>query len=171
MQQNIGYTYKHKADFDSYLQKGLKNTYLKDALNTAINASGVALAPLDTLLFDVLKTNIAACPNSSGTVACGLESLASALFLTRGSYKQYIDKELPLSAWLQDNEDIQRAILNYPYYQKMRQRVWEQSIPADSKLRWPKGSGKKAGQIKPDWVIELQEKNEKKKKFQWLPSL
>jgi hypothetical protein len=172
MQRNIGLSWIQKEEFDSRLQALLKDPQATQLAEAALAAADVTLAPVDKLLFDVLKTDLPSCPNSSTLASCGLESLSSALYSLRPSYDEYLSKDLPLVAWISEHEELSKHLKNFPKYKAMRQRIWEEAVPANSPLRFAKGSPQ-AGKIKPDWVIKLQSgtknTNRRSKKFTWFP--
>lgn len=172
MQDSIGLTYIQKSEFDSRLQKLLKDPKATQLTEAALAAVDVTLAPVDKILFEILKAEPPSCPNSSTLAGCGLETLSSALYSLRPSYNEYLSKDLPLTAWLNEHQDLKKHLLNFPKYKAMRQRIWEEAIPANSPLRFAKGSPR-AGQIKPDWVIQLQSStknsNRRSNKFTWFP--
>jgi hypothetical protein len=173
MTNNIGYQYIHDSTFNSKLQKLMQNKKVNDFLLTAVEtAADVALAPIDKALFDVAKLQLATCPNASSLVGCGLQTLSNALVLTRPTARQYIEAQLPLTAWLSDDPALVSTLSKYPAYVKMRNRIYESAIPRNSPLRWGANNGSKSGTLKPDWVVQLQQANKTKRtSFSWLPPL
>jgi len=152
----------HRAEFDSKLQRLLKSGTLVNAAEQALNTAGApALLPIDKLAFDVFNMDFPSCPGANTTVSCAFQTLASVLYNTRALDQAYLSAELPLAAYGANATQLKEYMQMLPEYTAMRQRVWESSIPMNSKLRWPPGNGAKSGKLKPQWVIDLQSKTKR----------
>jgi hypothetical protein len=152
-EENSIMNYLHKEEFDSYLQKAIKSSYVADVAEQALDYSlGLVFAPIDKVAFSLLT--FPSCPKSSTTVGCAFESFSSVLYATRSIDKSFVKSNLPFTAY--SDPDITKAIRLLPLYQKMRERVYEQAIPLDSPLRHGKGTGPNVGKMKPDWLVDLE---------------
>jgi len=137
-----------------------------------LSAADIALAPFDKAVFDIAKMELPSCPNANTLTMCGTHTLAAALYGTRPIMKDYLDINLPLSAWVISNAQLREAIERFPYYKAMRERIYDEAVPKNSYLRYGPGNGPKSGKLKPLWVVELQEKNRKEREgFHWMRPL
>jgi hypothetical protein len=172
MEEEIGYNYLHKKDFDSSFQNFLRGPEAKMALETVMESTvGVATAPFDKAVYDLFEIDTPSCPQSKTLTSCALETLSSSLYRTRSLTKEFLKHDLPLTAWTADLKHIRKHMKLLPFYIAMRNRIYEEAIPLNSPLRWGPGNGEKSGKLKPQWVIDLQQKNQQDKKFSWMRPL